>query len=66
MSCIHCHNTTDCRWFLGVFLGLVALAGLYLAAHTEGGGFYLHGLALFAACTFWIFRLIGQSFDGGK
>lgn len=63
MPCVYCHNKTGWHWPLGAFLGLVGVTGLYLAAQTAGGGFYLHGLVLFALCTAWIFRLIGQAFD---
>ncbi len=51
------------RWFFGGFLAILALIALYLSAHAEGGGFYLHGLLLFSLCTGGIFHLIGQSFD---
>lgn len=63
MSSEYFHNEEMWRWAFGVFLALVALSGLYLSAHTAGGGFYLHGIGLFALCTAGIFRLIGQSFD---
>ncbi len=63
MSCDHHHDSGKWRWPLGGFLALAGLTGLYLAAHTAGGGFYLHGLGLFTLCTLWIFRLIGQAFD---
>ncbi|MBI2233571.1 MAG: hypothetical protein HYU57_00920 [Micavibrio aeruginosavorus] len=64
MSCNACHNPGTGRWIVGCLLALIAMAGLFLSAHTAGGGFYLHGLALFAICAVWIFRLIDHAYDG--
>lgn len=64
MSCNTCHNPETGRWILGCLLALIAMAGLFLSAHTAGGVFYLHGLALFAICAVWIFRLIDHAYDG--
>lgn len=65
MSCNTCHNPETGRWILGCLLAAIAMAGLFLSAHTAGGGFYLHGLALFTFCAVWIFRLIGHAYDAG-
>ncbi len=51
------------RWLLGSFLSLLGIVSLFLAAHAQEGGFYVHGLVLFALCTGWIFNLIRLSFD---
>ena len=51
------------RWISGGFLAVLGLVALYLSAHAEAGGFYLHGLLLFALCVAGIFHLIGQAFD---
>lgn len=51
------------RWFFGIFLSLLSLVALYLAAHEANGAFYLHGLLLFALCVAGIFYLIGREFD---
>lgn len=51
------------RLVLGGFLAVLGLFALYLAAHTEAGGFYWQGLALFGLCAGGIFHLIGMEFD---
>lgn len=51
------------RWFFGGFLAILGLVALYLAAHIADGGFYLHGLLLFALCVAGIFYLIGAEYD---
>lgn len=62
MSCGHCHtHHHPLRWFLGAVLTILALVALFLAA--DGGGFYGHGLALFALCVTGIFGLMRTSFD---
>lgn len=63
MSCYNCHNSNGSRWGLGIVLAFAGLTALYLAAHTAGGGFYLHGLGLFGLCVLGVFCLIKRSFD---
>lgn len=63
MSCNNCHNSNFMSWLMGGALAVLGLVGLYLAAHTAGGAFYLHGLGLFGLCVAGIFRLIGRYYD---
>lgn len=64
MSCNHCHKSnTALRWNLGAALACLGLVGLFLSASVEGGGFYMHGLALFGLCAAGIFNLIRKTFD---
>jgi hypothetical protein len=51
------------RWLLGGFLSLLSVIALFLSAYAQEGGFYIHGLVLFALCTGWVFNLIRLTFD---
>ena len=51
------------RWFFGGFLVFLSLIALFLSAHADGGGFYIHGLVLFGLCLAGIFNLMRRTFD---
>jgi hypothetical protein len=51
-------------WIIGVFVAVVALAGLFLASSAHGNQtFYTMGLGFFALGCVFIFILIKQAFD---
>lgn len=51
-------------WIVGVFMGILALAGLFLASAAHGDRtFYMMGLGLFLFGCALIFILIKQGFD---
>lgn len=51
-------------WIVGVFMAILAIAGLFLASSAPGNPtFYSMGLGLFAFGCILIFALMKQSFD---
>ena len=51
-------------WIVGVFLAVMAIAGLFLASSAHGNAtFYNMGLGLFVFACILIFGLIKQGFD---
>jgi uncharacterized membrane protein len=50
-------------WILGLFMALLAVLGLVLAAGAYDTGMYTFGLLLFAFGTFFDFWLVKKSFD---
>lgn len=50
-------------WFKGAVVGLIAIAGLIVAAEVHEGFLHYGGFALAALCIFFCFRLIGRAYD---
>jgi hypothetical protein len=50
-------------WLVGGVVGLVALAGLFVAATAHGGFWPYAGIVLFALAVLLLFRLIGRAFE---
>lgn len=54
------------RWLGGILLGIVGLAGLYIGAHAQDGGFGFFGLLLSIFSVFMFFRLIALATEAGE
>ncbi len=50
-------------WILGLFMAVLAILGLVLAAGAYDTGMYTFGLGLFAFGTFFDFWLVKKFFD---
>lgn len=51
------------KWIIGGVMGLLALLGLYLAAHAVDAVFYWFGLGLTAFALVFVFGLMKRAFD---
>ena len=51
-------------WVMGVFVGVLGLVGLVLAAGAHDVPIYGFGLAVFGFAILFVFFLIKRSFDG--
>jgi hypothetical protein len=51
-------------WVMGVFVGVLGLVGLVLAAGAQDVPIYGFGLAVFFFAILFVFFLIKRSFDG--
>ena len=50
------------NWFLGAFMGLIALIGLIIATHSHGGQEEMIGMGVFIFGVLGIFRTISTAF----
>lgn len=58
-------NDKISSWVMGVFVGLLGLIGLVIAAGAKDAPFHGFGLAVFAFAVLFDFWLIKRSFDEG-
>lgn len=50
-------------WVIGVFVGVLGLAGLFLAAGAHDGTIYGFGIAVFVFAVLFVFMLIKRGYD---
>lgn len=53
-------------WVMGVFVGVLGLVGLVLAAGAHDAPVHGFGLAVFVFAILFVFFLIKRSFDGAS
>ena len=51
-------------WVMGVFVGVLGLVGLVLAAGAHDAPIYGFGLGVFAFAILFVFFLVKRAFDG--
>ena len=50
-------------WVMGVFVGVLGLVGLFMAAGARDGAVYGFGLGVFLFAVLFVFLLIKRGFD---
>jgi hypothetical protein len=51
------------HWIMGIFAGLLALVGLFMAAGARDSGIFIFGLGLFAAGVLFAWWMIKTAYD---
>ena len=51
------------KWISGAVIGLIGILGLFVSAHSHGGGAYWVGIAVFVIAVLVIGAMVKRHFD---